>query len=283
MKRTLNYLTICLVLTNLFLNPAGLFAEENNEIGAAFKIVNPNPFSGILVNTGNCFIGENLLYQSIGIAGATGFIYYGIDKIAHDYFATHNWHEGISMPTPYLGYVFPVILGGGLYGFGHAYDDSKAVRAGSAALQATLISSVYIAALKAFTGRTNPDNDAIGTYEESKNFQFGFMNNGIHYGWPSGHMAVNTAAIVSLACVYNDKDWIKYAGGLYLGYMLFGVISHENGTMHWLSDAVAGTLIGYAIGSSVGKGYNANGEEENMVIAPRFSGNYQGISISYRF
>jgi membrane-associated phospholipid phosphatase len=91
----------------------------------------------------------------------------------------------------------------------------------------------------------------------SREFRFGFRRGGVHYGWPSGHLATNTAAMVSLFYLFPDELWVQLAGSAYLAYLAAGVSSHDGGTMHWFSDVVTGSLMGFAIGSAVGRGYRA--------------------------
>ena len=55
--------------------------------------------------------------------------------------------------------------------------------------------------------------------------------------------------VMSLIIIYADKRWLKAIGLVYAIYICIGVST----TIHWLSDAVAGGLIGIAIGLTVGK------------------------------
>jgi membrane-associated phospholipid phosphatase len=42
--------------------------------------------------------------------------------------------------------------------------------------------------------------------------------------------------------------------------MFMSVISHGGSTMHWFSEAMAGTLMGYAIGTTVGRDFRRRWE-----------------------
>ena len=81
------------------------------------------------------------------------------------------------------------------------------------------------------------------------------MRGGIHYGWPSGHMMTTTAIVSSLLPLYPDSWELRLGGGAFLAYMAGSVAMHESSSMHWFSDMAAGTLMGFAIGNGVGRGF----------------------------
>jgi membrane-associated phospholipid phosphatase len=123
--------------------------------------------------------------------------------------------------------------------------------------------------------------------EASRTFRFGFVRGGIHYGWPSGHLAVNTAAVSSLLWFYPDNIPLKIAGGMYIAYLIFGVTAHEGSTMHWFSDVVAGTLIGGAIGSTVGRNFRqlytqSTAAENSFELTPLLSFDRVGLTFSVK-
>jgi hypothetical protein len=156
----------------------------------------------------------------------------------------------------YLGYGLPLLAGGGLLTAGFVADSQREIVASGAVLQSTLLALGYQSVLKAFTGRRPPPRGAVGNDEASRQFRFGFMRGGIHYGWPSGHMMTTTAVVTSLLEVYPDSAWIAAAGGTLVTGMFASVALHEASSMHWFSDMVAGTLMGVAIGRGVGAGFS---------------------------
>jgi membrane-associated phospholipid phosphatase len=244
---------------------------------------NVNPFTNILENTALSFTGKNSFFHLAGLASTYVIINSGIDYKIHNYFFEHNFeYNSFATPAVYIGYLAPVIIGGGLFGYGKIKNDSKIVAAGSAALQAALISTVYISLLKAITGRPNPDSILYSAINQgSSTFRFGFLNGGIHYGWPSGHLGVNTAVVASLLYFYKDNTWLKLLGGAYIAYLTFGVIAHDGNTMHWASDILTGLLIGYAIGSRVGIWFRDNHNKTGAYnIQPALNGN--GAAINFK-
>ncbi len=242
-------------------------------------------FSDILRNTGESFWGYNLLFHAGGVASTYLIIESGADYRVHNYFARNKkTYNAASLPAVYIGYIAPLALGGTIYSIGLFGDDQKSLEAGSAVLQAGLITLCYTSILKAFTGRPNPDP---GVYtkgnDRSGEFRWGFMRGGIHYGWPSGHMAVSTAVISSMIYFYEESVLVKILGGIMWLYMAFGVLAHEGNTMHWCSDVVAGSLMGFAIGSTVGRSFRSRWMNRRGVqiggigISPIISANRIGM------
>ena len=240
------------------------------------------PFTGLGGNLLESVSGGNSLFWLSGAALTAAFSSSGVDRRVHDAFAENDGHEAFVASVPWIGYGLPVLLGAGLFFTGLLADVDKPYVAGCAVLQASLLAVVSTSALKAVAGRPNPSSDE----DNSRDFRFGFLRGGVHWGWPSGHMAANTAAVVSLLEVYDDGMGLKALGSLYLGWLFFGVISHEGGTMHWFSDAVAGTLVGYAIGTAVGEDFRrrslpAKKKEGAPNLRPLIFFSYVGLDVSY--
>lgn len=247
-----------------------------------------NPFTNIFKNTGMSFSNKNLIFHLAGFASTYFIIQSGIDYKVHNYFYNHNNDfNSIATPAVYIGYLAPIVIGGGIYTYGKIKNDNKVIAAGSAAIQAALISVVYTSLLKAITGRPNPDSILYHAVNEgSSKFQFGFFRGGIHYGWPSGHLGTNTAVVTSLMYFYKENNWVKLLGGLYLGYLTFSVAAHDGNTMHWTSDIVTGMLIGYAIGSTVGKDFRREWEgnkaapaKNGTTLSPVIGNDFAGVNL----
>jgi hypothetical protein len=101
---------------------------------------------------------------------------------------------------------------------------------------------------------------------------------------------VNTGVVSTLMCFYHESTELRLAGSLYLAYLLTGILIHEHNTMHWASDIVAGTLMGYAIGSTIGRDFrNAwDGEQRHVrtsgvSLSPFIQSGYRGIEMSVAF
>ncbi len=283
MKTFLIVLINLLLAFNQVMNAQVSTVQSNNSTAGII-----NPFTGVLKNTGDCFKGVNLAFHSLAAASTYLLIQTNIDYEVQNYFSKDNNFQTFAGPAAWTGYIAPVVLSVGIYFFGKYKNDNEIIAAGSAVIQASLVSVTYSSLLKAITGRPGPDPEKSPNMKEvSRKFRFGFLRGGIHYGWPSGHLTVNTAAVTSLMYFYKDKDkdWLKILGSLYLSYLVIGVTAHEKATMHWFSDVVAGTIMGFTIGATIGnnfrKAFNNESFEskEGIKLHPGISPDYQSISL----
>ena len=202
------------------------------------------------------FKGNNIYYPLAGIASTLLLVNLNVDYHVEHYFNQHEEYSKWAHPVVYTGMFLPFIAGGSLYAYSKIKNDDETLGASFAVLQASMIQLIYNSALKAITGRPNPDWRHNSDMESlSKTFRFGFMRGGMFWGWPSGHTSTTMAVVSSLINYYPDKTWIKIAGYSLVAYTIFGVSSVNRGGMHWFSDAIAAAFISYAIGATVGKYY----------------------------
>jgi membrane-associated phospholipid phosphatase len=126
---------------------------------------------------------------------------------------------------------------------------------GQAALLGYLIASMY----KAFTGRLPPPSfrhytaaaPAIPMVDSSHGFQLGFWRGGIFWGWPSSHTTVAFSMSLCLLTLYPKKKVVALLALVYAFYIGLSV----SVTIHWLSEFVAGAIIGSVIGVAVGRSF----------------------------
>ncbi|MEO6536703.1 MAG: phosphatase PAP2 family protein [Candidatus Paceibacterota bacterium] len=154
-------------------------------------------------------------------------------------------------PALIVGGLLPIALPLGLLAYGAWKKKPEMTYAGWLLAQAALLGSIVSSIYKTFTGRLQPDlqNYAV---DISHSFQFGFLRHGIFWGWPSSHTTIAFSMAVALVCMYPKKRWLVYAVLLYALYIGVGVSM----SIHWLSDAVAGLIIGSIAGTVVGKSFS---------------------------
>jgi membrane-associated phospholipid phosphatase len=192
----------------------------------------------------NCFRGRYLLWQISAIALTYLLVNSGFDwRYLH--FIRSSKINNLLFPAVIIGAVLPIFGSLAWLFYAHIRRDSKLIRKvwtfGLAIFTAWFLSSVY----KAFTGRIQPDLSNL-SIDVSRNFQFGLLDNGIFWGWPSSHTAVAFAGSKALTRSFPKNGKIKIGAWAYALYIGLGV----TGSVHWFSEFVAGALIGLAVGSS---------------------------------
>lgn len=267
----------------------------NSSGGFRFKYVllPPNPDTARYGGPGNLtlfgnfgnnildsFKGKNIFLHLTAIASTAFFVSEDVDYRVEDFFNHHEEYGSLARPVLYTGEFLPFAVGGGLFVYAKARNDNEALGASFAVLQASLIEFLYNSTLKAITGRPNPNWRYNADMEGlSKTFQFGFLRGGIFWGWPSGHTAATMAVVSALTSYYPDKPWLKITGYTWVAYTMFGVCSVNRGAMHWFSDAVAGALMSYAVGSTVGKYYRRVFSTQNSAGINQSRNFYTDVSI----
>lgn len=182
-----------------------------------------------------------ILFNLLAIGATYLLVVSGLDW---NYFmATRNpLLQTLLFPAAVIGGIVPLLLPIVLY------LKRERLAAGAVTLAGVTgwaVSSIY----KAFTGRAHPDMiSLVNPVQNSAEFHFGFLERGIFWGWPSSHTTVAFAMSVALIYIYRNanskKLWVTYVAILYALYIGIGVSTN----IHWLSDVVAGALIGSVIG-----------------------------------
>jgi membrane-associated phospholipid phosphatase len=221
--------------------------------------VMPGAFDGLARNFANSFVGINFGFHLAAVAATATMTSQDVDLRVHNYFHDHPRWGHAAYPIAILGVAGPVVLFGGLHVAGRVSGNPQTLGAAFAVLQSGALTLGYVTLLKLVVGRPAPRDDYIPTLapdEEklSRTFRPGIYRGGVVAGWPSGHVAVTTAMLSSLAAYYPDSILLKLALVLGSAGMMLGVSSFEAGGMHWASDAVAGALMAIPIGLSTGQG-----------------------------
>jgi membrane-associated phospholipid phosphatase len=132
-------------------------------------------------------------------------------------------------------------------------DDDERIDAGAMALQAVTIAFGSNIFLKGITNREPPESGDAADPEDPRQFNYGFFKRFPFDGWPSGHMMTNMAMSTALSTYYSDKPWVPVVAYSWCTYVAASTALGIQGGVHWASDVLAGGLIGWAIGYTVGK------------------------------
>jgi membrane-associated phospholipid phosphatase len=133
-----------------------------------------------------------------------------------------------------------------------AMGDSRMQNMGIISMQAVAASLGVSAVGKYVVGRARPDENRgswtrVGDGESRANSAF-----------PSGHSAVAFAAVTPFAQEY-DAPWLY-------GVAAVSSMGRVAGRKHWVSDTVAGGIIGYATGTLLWKGQRDNTKSQFSVL-----------------
>jgi len=247
-----------------------IFAEEDSEIihpplSLVFHNIGRNTLNSFTYNYGMNFVGAGL--------GTWALIETGIDWEWRNIAYNDTWLSNLGRPGLYVGYVLPALTPILTYASGRFANNERLQITGMALTQTLMLCLAIQTPLKMVTGRALPGivteldhTRNPGTNNFSNNFNW--INLNPIGGWPSGHTANAFAAAATISKIYYERKWLKVAVFSYAALIGFGTTLD----VHWMSEAVAGALIGYAIGSSVGKSYkdllenssNNNSPENNV-------------------
>ena len=267
------FLLTLLFLFQLHLNGETL-ATEKASSPHIFHNIGWNLLHSFTYNYGSNFIGAGV--------GTWGMIETGFDWKWRNTVFDNAWLGNIGGPVMGAGGIVPLITPLAFFISGKYLKNERLVIAASALTQTLILTMAIQSPLKMITGRRDPGLVNNSFYERVYNEDdfsgvFNWFNMDFINGWPSGHTANAFSAAATLSEIYHDKLWVKIAAYSYAAFIGFGTTTHA----HWASEAVAGALIGYAIGKTVGKSYRQflDKNEEGSTIAFFCTFNSAGIHI----
>ena len=246
MRKNMCLLLLCLSLFRLSADTA---REEKGASPHIFHNIGWNFVHSVSYNYGLNFIGAG--------AGTWAMIRTGIDWNWRNFiFDREPLITNAGGPVMSVGGIVPVVTPLAFLVAGKSIKNEKLVITASALTQTLILTMAIQSPLKMITGRRDPglvdNNFYTRTYGESDfSAEFNWFNMDFFNGWPSGHTANAFSAAAALSELYHDSMWVKAGAFGYAVLIGLGVTMHA----HWASEAVAGALIGYAIGKTVGKSY----------------------------
>ncbi|MDB5238086.1 MAG: hypothetical protein JWM46_356 [Candidatus Kaiserbacteria bacterium] len=207
-------------------------------------------FSGSAWST---ITGRSLWWHTVAILITFVIVTTGLDWTFYE--ATRStifhpivWAAGIG------GFLLPVVVPLGMYIAGAINRNGPLRHKAMAVASAVILASVLAIMYKIFTGRLPPEFiTSIGTTDISHRFDFGFLRNGIFWGWPSSHTAVAVAGGVTIFRLFKNTP-VRVLSVLYMGIVAVGVAVG----FHWLSDVAAGAIFGTLIGNIVAREYHSH-------------------------
>jgi len=246
LKKHIIFITF-LFLSLIYLNAESIETEKNPSPNI-FHNIGWNILNSFTYNYGLNFIGAG--------AGTYGMIETGLDWKWRNTVFESTWLSSIGGPVMATGGIVPLMTPLAFYLSGKFFKDEKLTIAASALTQTLILTMLVQSPLKMITGRRNPGLVNNSYYEkiyDEDDFsgEFNWFNMDFINGWPSGHTANAFSAAAAISEIYHDNIFVKIGAFTYAAFIGFGTTTHA----HWASEAIAGALIGYAIGKTVGKSY----------------------------
>jgi membrane-associated phospholipid phosphatase len=214
-----------------------------------FHNIGWNALNSVVYNYGANFIGAGL--------GTWLFIETEVDWRWRNIAYNNTWLSNIGRPGLYIGYIVPVITPVTTYTAGRFTNNYKLQITGLALAQSLMLTAAIQTPLKMITGRALPGivtelDHTRNSRTDNFSGEFNWFNKNFIGGWPSGHTANAFAAAATISEIYKDKLWLKIGVYSYAAIISFGVTLD----VHWASEVLAGALMGYAIGKTVGKSFS---------------------------
>jgi membrane-associated phospholipid phosphatase len=228
---------------------------------AAILPLMPELFYRLPRNVITVFSGRNLLWHALAIALTILIVMSGADWSYHLQTEGDGFFQ-FARPAIVLGTFVPVLGTLTLLVFGEITRSRRIIRSAWALAQAAILGWAISSTYKAFTGRQPPpfshhflrlSAGGPPAIDSSHGFQFGLLKGGIFWGWPSSHTTVTFAMTLCLVTLFPKRKILCAVALLYALYIGFGVSM----TIHWLSEFVAGAIIGSVIGVVVGRSFAA--------------------------
>jgi membrane-associated phospholipid phosphatase len=211
-----------------------------------------------------------ILLHFLAILITIPLVLFEIDWTYFVFFRNNEFFQIILFLAVPLGSLIPLFLPPIIYLYGKIEQKSFYSQYAFGLTQTAVLGLFWSSLYKAFTGRMGPEFDKYDSSlsDYSKDWAFGILQRGVFDGWPSGHTTIAIAFCV-VFYYYKPvttnpsliKQWEKSPFRSYRKYILiyaffvpFGISTN----IHWLSDVIAGILIGLTIGQSVLKTYPAN-------------------------
>ena len=202
------------------------------------------------------FSGNHLLLQLLAVFLTYIIVISGFDFIFYLAF-DGSYLQYLLFSAVVVGGIVPVAFPLWILFYGHIFKNKKVTILANMLVQAVVLGYIISSSYKALTGRVPPSHTLNTLIDLSKEFQFGILNGGVFWGWPSSHTTIAFAMALAIWSAYPKHIVIKYASLIYAIYIGLGVSL----SIHWFSDAVAGAIFGSVIGLSIGRSFTKKLEE----------------------
>jgi hypothetical protein len=162
-------------------------------------------------------------------------------------------------------------VSGAFYLIGRKQNDDRARETGLLSAEAMVDSVIVEGVLKGITQRARP----MDGVERSEFFDGGSS-------FPSGHSTQAWAVATVIANEYRDRRAVQIAA---YGAATAVSVARFTGHKHYVSDVVAGSAMGWAIGRYVYNAHHRSGAVSQFMMFPKFNraAHAYGLSLTWNF
>jgi membrane-associated phospholipid phosphatase len=232
----------------------------------------PTPLDALGSDLARAFGGTNLIWYAGAVGASVAMAESGADESIRNAGGSHFASRSYGRVATLTGYILPAALAPGVWVTGLAAGDRRAAGAGSAAVQALVVTTLTVGVLKVGVGRNYPEA-GTDTLHPFQTWTWPFA------AWPSGHTSASMSVVSALTAYYGSAElWIPLVGYSLTTAIAIGMVSGEE---HWASDLIAGAVIGQCIGWSIGRAFRARerGQELPGLSFVPLVGTSRGIAI----
>lgn len=198
---------------------------------------------------------QTLGYSALAVAGAAT-----LDRVWRDEMRRHGNNDPTLKQVERLGAEYAPLVIGSFWLAGQLRNDEEADQTARDALTASFIASGLVTtSIKLAVGRARP-RDHLGVAHFAP---FSEPN----ASFPSGH-TTEAFALASVITAHYDADWVRWTSYGLAGGVALARTYHD---AHFLSDVVAGALIGHYVGRAV-VAHNQGGSRWQPLAAPGLFG-----------
>jgi membrane-associated phospholipid phosphatase len=191
------------------------------------------------------FSGKNSFAHGAAILVTFLFVITGIDW-QYFLFMNSNAPHFMLFTADMVGLLVPILLPLSILMLGILKKNATYLRTGTTLVKTVVLAFLIALTYKSLAGRESPPDDGP-LIDNSNQFHFGFMEHSVLGGWPSSHATVMFALAACLVTLFPKSVALRvssYALALSIG---LGVAIG----FHWISEFIAGVLIGTVIGKTV--------------------------------
>jgi len=209
---------------------------------------------------------QNLGLATLAVVGTAAVI----DRPWRDEMRRHSGTSTFMREVERFGAEYSLGVLGGFYLAGAVGNNDKAMAVAQDGLAASLVASgIVTPVLKYATGRSRPRENAGTTHFRPFSGAASF---------PSGH-TTQAFAVASVISAHYDETWVKCSSYGVAGLVGLARTYHD---AHFVSDMLAGALIGIIVGQSV-VAHNQQRRSGKMALVPDITPDRIGVRLAGSF